>query len=584
MALLSAALLSATLLSACSAGNADGPNSSAETGESDNVGTVLATVTLSATHSVTFSKLSTGRTVVFESGSEDDPPVEADVLRQGFVAAYRTWAKTDRAPQVLITADAERIAAQGRTATLDVPALERAQGQAVPDGGHRAPVSGADSSLLHAESINYTTDAAWFTRKFCSVDGVDGNWCPTNVGWANTGSVTTDYFDSTCLAASQTATAAFKVYYYDGSAWQNDYKITLQPRHYKRFIDTTNPIKRKATCTGADPDPHVDLSYLTRWAPAKLTALEDFPSNREADFTNDMDGVTHDDYGYWWFTGTVYGSKAHGRLWSRARDVDIGNEPHIYTQWRGTWNHFGDPVQTGGVLYVPLEPGDHGTGVGSIVGGVGAFDIASTPGTPIAITAMPLDAASPQATNHDPGLQFDDGTAHGPCPWIAYNRLDGLFYSSTYNATVINKYRLETSPDWHMVYVGNVPLKFPSGSKYWYLESVQGGKFATDDGMSSNRLYLTVDARPDDQMNGIVVVNPYTGEIEGNTEVDYDGSTSLGAREELEGLDIIDSDDPARAPDILNHGQIHVILVDNNNVEKDGWYFKHFRTGTIGRL
>jgi hypothetical protein len=40
----------------------------------------------------------------------------------------------------------------------------------------------------------------------------------------------------------------------------------------------------------------------------------------------------------------------------------------------------------------------------------------------------------------------------------------------------------------------------------------------------------------------------------------------------------------ARAPDILNRGQIHVILVDNNNVEKDGWYFKHFRTGTIGRL
>jgi hypothetical protein len=67
----------------------------------------------------------------------------------------------------------------------------------------------------------------------------------------------------------------------------------------------------------------------------------------------------------------------------------------------------------------------------------------------------------------------------------------------------------------------------------------------------------------------------------------YDGTQSCcGLRQELEGLDIIDSDVSGVAPDIGGHGQLHVVMIDNSDeaFNDDGWYWKHYRADVPGHL
>ena len=67
--------------------------------------------------------------------------------------------------------------------------------------------------------------------------------------------------------------------------------------------------------------------------------------------------------------------------------------------------------------------------------------------------------------------------------------------------------------------------------------------------------------------------------VVGKGDLTWDPSAS--ANEEIEGLTIWDLDD-GRAPSI--EGQVHVILLDNDTLFNDDFYFKHMRATTLSKL
>jgi hypothetical protein len=76
------------------------------------------------------------------------------------------------------------------------------------------------------------------------------------------------------------------------------------------------------------------------------------------------------------------------------------------------------------------------------------------------------------------------------------------------------------------------------------------------------------------------MVDTLTGNVQGQRSVPNQGASG---GEELEGLDYFESDRPPAGTFLNGYGQLHVILVQNN-VSDDGFYWKHFRADTPGHL
>ena len=253
--------------------------------------------------------------------------------------------------------------------------------------------------------------------------------------------------------------------------------------------------------------------------------------------------------------------------------------PGHYTAnpWMFQYNHFGDPTTTANPprLYIPLEAtvaGETGKGLA-----VGVFDI-STPGNPIPMYTLQYpstalrDAFPESSTNNEQILAASN-------PWLAYNPADGYFYSSSFNPGYLEKYQISGRS---MTWLYQVPF-VDTSLQGTPLSRIQGGKFS-----SNGKLYLTSDV----DGGGVIVV-----------DMDYqafDSSNGLQKQyavirsripvlrqsgtlwyDEIEGLDILDSDGTGM-PGIT--GQLHVIMMQNNSLKNDAFYFKHFTVQDKSRL
>ncbi len=273
-----------------------------------------------------------------------------------------------------------------------------------------------------------------------------------------------------------------------------------------------------------------------------FTQLTDFPFDRSMEFSNGLQGVANDG-AHWYITS------AHRTLsnqLSRIAKVHVSSSLNNQPSYReGDYSpghkHFGDPVHHNGTVYVPLEVGDGNASEHAL----GRYTAATM--TPLA--KLPLSADSPQRTT-----EF---------PWIAHNPKNGKFYSSAYTgATGLYEYTLTAT---NLDYERFIPF----GAT---IQGIQGGEFSPN-----GRLYLVANTKSG--IGGLVTVDmgdPNRAVIINSVQPTWDPDD-----EELEGLTVWDLDN-GQAPGVA--GQIHVIMIQPENLSNDDWYFKHFRADIKSKL
>jgi hypothetical protein len=226
----------------------------------------------------------------------------------------------------------------------------------------------------------------------------------------------------------------------------------------------------------------------------------------------------------------------------------------------GRYNHYGDPVCVGDYIYIPVEPSG-GTGVGLAVA------VYKTNLTFVGWGKFP--ESSPQISG--PNLHGGRGS------WLAYNPRDKLFYSSCYHTTWLHRYCIKVgptpidpigNPSVVVTYDSSIQIRGEDGNPVSSFGYIQGGKFS-----ASGKLYLTRWL----ENGGIFVIDPNTGKFRTKIPVAYNKSE----REELEGLDILDARGKG-IPSIAS--QLHVIMIQTEDLSNDDWYFKHFNVPDFDRL
>jgi hypothetical protein len=285
------------------------------------------------------------------------------------------------------------------------------------------------------------------------------------------------------------------------------------------------------------------------------TYLGNLPDERQDDWTNECQGVTHDE-NHWFIT-------QKGAVWR----VPIGKDlrDHLQDGKDGVrrrtipiagYDHFGDPDSHDGTLYIPLE------------GKRRIFWFFTVPRVPRIAAFRSSD------------LQF---LWSAPLPhqqqagWCAIDSAGVLLSSNSRLTPRIEKgagplfrYRIDGPA---LTFLDRVVLRDDQGTPV-VLDTMQGGTFADD-----HHLYISCgyykDPHPSwgihlfDLRTQRRIVRSTNGSGSFNYEFHPGGSTD----EEPEGLTYWDLDG-RNAPGI--QGQLHAILLDND-ANGDDVYFKHYR-------
>lgn len=574
-------LLSLLLITSTSCSGIDGiggiggdtsPPSAVETSA-----TLLTRVPLGGHHAVEFYAFEDHSVALREVGSFGDIERRVDIpalAGKSLSEMYRALARDETAPVPLPLALAEAqtggTPASERTALplLDGPAVSAVGSTREATGltgltGERRPTPPAQdpaASLLAVDAVDAVaalaaidpgTDATWWSQNFCGTSDVDGVWCPANIGGATSSWRPTLYYESTGMSASSTATATYYVDEWQNGAWVRIVSSTLPARTWEKWW-----FQRTGWWRSGVSGALVHFAERFRDATPGFTAIPDHPFDRSYEAANDMQGVTHDATSWYFTNAKVALGNPQSHIWKYPVTTDVNNEPSPYysNPWQGTYNHFGDIVQVNGAIYVALES----SGGSASRAAIGAFN-------------SQLQYYGYGVLPQSPSTAPAGSDQGGSCPWVAYNPRDGLFYTSSFNPSYLNKYSIgiySTAPRVRVTYQGTVKLYDAAGAALT-LQRIQGGKFS-----ASGKLYLAQDV----QGGGIVVVDVYNGRLQTRIPVQFDPA---GEDEELEGLDIWDLED-GRAPGIRGH--IHVILVQNDILSNDNFYFKHFRVSDFLKL
>lgn len=492
-------------------------------------GSLLARVELSATHRVDFYEFAPGQVGLRESGMVDEPTaLGAERLALPMDALYRELRGGDAPmPQALADALQRRAAAKapGAVEMMTEPPAEVAQADLAEGGPGPVTSFGAWES--------WEGDAQWWRDNFCGGAGMDEVFCPTNVGWADSGWRKTTYFETSGLAADFVGSAVFFLDGWNcdgGCSWKRLNTWNLAPRYYQRWImDTTGWFRSRIDV--AYPSARVDLAARWRRAFPDFAVAGEFPSDSAPGYTDNIQGVTHD-AANWYMTntGTLYKMPVGRNLsQSGAASIARGIPSQI-----SAYNHLGDLSYYGGRLFVPIE--------------------GSTPGVAVFDTNLNYIAHSTLA-------------GAGDSPWCAVNPMDGHLYASNFNSNVIRKYKIvwlgSTNPTVPLKvefqWVATIALRDINGNAVT-LSRLQGGEFSP-----KGNLYLVSDVVG----RGVIGVDIRTGRIQTEIPVNF-----TGGQEELEGITIWDLDSGV-APGIS--GQIHVQMIDNDFWNQDDLYFKHYR-------
>ena len=270
--------------------------------------------------------------------------------------------------------------------------------------------------------------------------------------------------------------------------------------------------------------------------------LSDYPSDRETGWSEELQGLTHDDNN-WFIT-------QRDRLWKISVDVDLNSSIDGPDPDRGifnvpippalkNYNHMGDPDHFDGHLFVPVEKSD------------------STKTARIACFDADLNFI-------DSALLPDQGNH---ASWCAVNPADGFLYSSTFDdVSALNAYQFFIEAGRFRVQLHHT-ANLNERARAMSLSGIQGGVFSFED--EENYLYLSSN---DDDSRGVHIFRWPEGRriqtISIPTEI-------LAFGEEMEGITYWDLDD-GQAPGI--RGQVHVLELDNDAFESDDVKgFKHYR-------
>ncbi|MFO0724088.1 MAG: hypothetical protein U1E65_09915 [Myxococcota bacterium] len=312
-------------------------------------------------------------------------------------------------------------------------------------------------------------------------------------------------------------------------------------------FDHFTPYQRENTvawCASYASTIELDRWPSSSFIPTRSVAY-DYPSNSSPDWAYIVQGVAHDANN--WFITAQYGIYKmpvdhplddHDGGWRISATIPSA-------LWAAGYNHFGDPEEANGFVYVPLE--------GSRAPLILAYD-----------SNLNLIASA-------------ELTVHGEtneAPWVAVNPKNGLIYTSNFQIrpdNPIRVYRPRILPGFGVTlffldYVGTYVIRDEAGTPM-SLGDVQGGAFT-----SNGHLYLVSDVA------GSVQSFDASGRRRSVLAVDYTGHES---RQELEGLTFWDLDS-GRAPNI--RGQLHLMMAkrDLDASRFNSVYFKHYELADPG--
>lgn len=266
--------------------------------------------------------------------------------------------------------------------------------------------------------------------------------------------------------------------------------------------------------------------------------ISDYPSDRETGWSEELQGVTHDDDN-WFIT-------QKNRLWKIKVGVDLNGTINKEEPARGIftapipaalkkYNHFGDLDYYDGSLFIALEGESQTPRIACFDTNLGYFDSALLP-------------------------------EQSHAPWCAVNPADGLLYSSEFdNVRVLNAYSFTFESNRLRLKLHH-KLRFNDRGKGMKISGVQGGVFANENG--ENNLFLSSNA---DAQRGVHVFRWPDGSRIQTISIPSDFWT---VGEEIEGLTYWDLNS-GRAPGI--RGQLHVLELDNDTLNDDDVKgFKHY--------
>lgn len=270
--------------------------------------------------------------------------------------------------------------------------------------------------------------------------------------------------------------------------------------------------------------------------------ISDHPSDRETGWSENLQGVTHDEEN--WFITQQTG------VWKINVGIDLNDTDEADPEsgilnvpippGLKTYDHLGDPDYFNGHLFVPVEKTD-----GSKTARIACFDAES--------------------------LEFIDSALlteqEEKAPWCAVNPADGLLYSSRFDdVTELNAYEFTIGLNRFKITLHH-KVSLIDRAKEMTLSGIQGGVFSFENG--ENHLYLSSN---DDDSRGVHVFQWPEGIRIQTIPIDDDFWT---VGEEIEGLTYWDLDG-GQAPGI--RGQLHVLELDNDVFESDDVKaFKHYK-------
>jgi hypothetical protein len=291
--------------------------------------------------------------------------------------------------------------------------------------------------------------------------------------------------------------------------------------------------------------------------------LGDYPSDREAGWTEDIQGVTHDN-DYWFFTQIPV-------LWKFPVWMDLNEYINAANPARGIlktdipialsssgYKHFGDLDHYNGHLFVPME--------------------GTSPPVIAVFRAADLHFVGSFPLIHPCGDHSMRPQVHAA--WCAINPKNGELITSDGKIArgghdfCLFCFRI----DHNALAAGRVTARCVSFKHLivpFTLEQMQGGAFSEDGSL----LFLTHGLYKDcdEKKCGIKVFDwGHSGLVA--SSVNGSGSFNFefhqGDYQEPEGITIWDLDN-GRAPHI--GGQVHAIMLENDRFSADDLYFKHYR-------
>lgn len=288
-----------------------------------------------------------------------------------------------------------------------------------------------------------------------------------------------------------------------------------------------------------------DWLHSLQWPDAQnYVYLGDYPEDSNPGWTDNIQGVTHDD-SHWFFTNEAEDIEDNGEgLWripvghDLDEEIDEGDFPRVPIPSSLAaigGKHMGDPDHHAGFVYVPIE-------------GIQPARIAMFRASSLEfIGSAPLTAQDSSAS------------------WCAINIRSGLLYSSRFDSDHLCVYKRSVISDTshgvtglELKHLYNFPIFDDQGAPL-PLSRIQGGTFS-----SSGHLYLVSDV----DKGGVLGFDMTTGR-----KVFQRTKASLQTDVEMEGITIWDLDS-GTAPNI--GGQIHVVWLQDEGLVDDDVYFSHF--------